>query len=272
VADPAGDLPMLIAETQHAESARYAAGLVCVPGLWAGPSVWRGFASYLGHRGWESHLVDVRPVGGGIAGRAAAVAEYLAALPGPAVVLGHDAGALVAAAAAALQPTAAVVLVAPLVPGSRGMRRLCFAPRPLLALVRGGALDPPSGRAALAWLDVPDPSRSTVRAGLEPEDAAAVRDVVWNRVALSPPGVPALVVAGERDALLPASAAAGFAAAIGADVQIVPGAGHWLLAGPSWQPAVTLLHRWLVQRLGAGLLEFYEEAMAERDAEDDAGE
>ncbi|HJQ82732.1 MAG TPA: hypothetical protein VKA21_01555, partial [Candidatus Binatia bacterium] len=64
---------MLTAETAHAEGPRYAAALVCIPGFWAGPVVWRGFASYLGHRGWESHLLDVRGVAGGTGARAGAV-------------------------------------------------------------------------------------------------------------------------------------------------------------------------------------------------------
>src|SRR5439155_4565372 len=103
-------LRMLTAETLPAEGARYAAGLVCIPGLWAGSRVWRGFASYLGHRGWECHLLDVRGVAGGRAARAAAVCECAAALPAPAVLVGHDAGGPVALAAAARGPAAPVVL------------------------------------------------------------------------------------------------------------------------------------------------------------------
>src|SRR5438552_18193593 len=83
---------MLTAETLPAEGARYAAGLVCIPGLWAGSRVWRGFASYLGHRGWECHLLDMRGVAGGLAARAAAGGGYAAALPAPAPLVGPDAG------------------------------------------------------------------------------------------------------------------------------------------------------------------------------------
>src|SRR5689334_1252002 len=144
---------MLIAESVHAEGARYAAPLVCIPGLWAGPPAWRGFATYLGHRGWESHLVDLRAVPGGIDARAAAVAAFAAELQAPPILVGHDAGGLVALAAAARVPTAGVVLVAPLAPGSREARALVRAPRPLLALIRGGPIAPPTGSPAVAWLD-----------------------------------------------------------------------------------------------------------------------
>jgi pimeloyl-ACP methyl ester carboxylesterase len=260
---------MLTAESVHAEGTRYAASLICVPGLWAGPPAWRGFATYLGHRGWESHLLDLRAVTGGVDARAAAVAAFAAELQAPPILLGHDAGGLVALAAAGRVATTGVVLVAPLVPGSRGARALVRAPHSLLALIRGGSIAPPGGVRAAAWLDLPDPARSATLVGLAADDAASVRDVVWGRTSVArATGVPAAVVAGDRDAVLPPPAAAALAQAAGAELVELPGAGHWLLAGPSWQPAVALVHRWLVRRLGAPLLELYEEAMAEREADD----
>jgi pimeloyl-ACP methyl ester carboxylesterase len=261
---------MLTAESVHAEGARYAASLVCIPGLWAGPPAWRGFATYLGHRGWESHLLDLRAVPGGVEGRAAAVAGFVGELQAPPILVGHDAGGIVALAAAARITTAGVVLVAPLAPGSRGARTLVRAPRRLLALIRGGPVLPPAGAAAAAWLDLPDPARSATAAGLAADDAASVRDVVWGRTVVArATGVPVAVVAGDRDTVLPRPAAAALAQAAGAELVELPGGGHWLLAGPTWQPAVALVHRWLVRRLGAPLLELYEEAMAEREADDD---
>jgi hypothetical protein len=65
------------------------------------------------------------------------------------------------------------------------------------------------------------------------------------------------------------AAAEEFARTTGAELQVVHGAGHSLVAGPRWQEIAALVHRWLVQRLGESLLEFHAEAMAERDAEDD---
>src|SRR5437016_12636623 len=191
---------MLTAETLPAEGARYAAGLVCIPGLWAGSRVWRGFASYLGHRGWECHLLDVRGVAGGLAARAAAVREYAAALPAPAVLLGHDAGGLVALAAATRGATAAVVLLAPLAPGSRAVRRLVLAPRSLLALLAGRPVPAPAGPATTAWADLPPALRASTGA----EDAAAVRAVVLGRVsAAAGAWATTLVGAGASESLLP---------------------------------------------------------------------
>lgn len=261
---------MLTSETMHPEGARYAASIVCVPGLWARPAVWRGFASFLAHRGWECHLLDVHEVPGGIAARGDAVGEYVAALPGVAVLVGHDAGALVTLAAAARHRPAAVVLLAPAASGGRAARRLVLTPRSVLALVLGGPVAPPAGSAAAPWLDLPEPFAAGVRNALAPDDAASVRDVVWGR--FQPPpldGVPALLVAGDHDRLLAPGDAGALARAWGAELRVLQGAGHWPFAGPRWQATVALVHRWIVQALGEPLLELYAEAHAERDAEDD---
>src|SRR5262249_3156686 len=139
---------MLTAETVHPEGARYAACQVLVPGLWAGPPVWRRFAGLLGHRGWECHLVDVRGVGGGLAARAAALADYVGALPAPAVLVGHDAGGLAALGAAARCRVTALVMLAPVAPGSPRARALALSVAALLALLRSRPVPPPAGRRA----------------------------------------------------------------------------------------------------------------------------
>ena len=254
---------MLTAETVHAEGARYTASIVCAPGLWATAAVWRGVAGFLGHRGWECHLLDACGMPGGIGARARAVADYLGALPAPAILLAHDAGAAVALATAERAPVAALVLLAPLLPGTRAARRLAFAPRRLLPLVVGGMVPAPAENPS--WLDAPDPVRGSVLRGLRADDAGSVRDVLWGRVAARPSAaVPTLVVAGSHDRLVPADATEPLARAIGAERRALEG-GHWLLAGPGWQDIIAVVHRWLVQRLGAPLLELYPEAMAERE-------
>jgi pimeloyl-ACP methyl ester carboxylesterase len=97
-----------------------------------------------------------------------------------------------------------------------------------------------------------------------------IRDVARGRPAPAAlAGVPGLLLAGARDPLLPPPEAAALARAVGAEHQQLEVAGHWPLAGPAWQEAVGRVHRWIVQRLGAPLLERYDEAMAERDAEDE---
>ena len=183
------------------------------------------------------------------------------------MLLGHDAGALLAAAGG--RRATAVVLLAPLVPGSAAVRTLTLETAGLLRLLLGRPLAPPGPSAqALAWGDLPPTVAAGVLRRLGPDDAAVVQDLLRRRVPLQRMGVPALLVAGDRDPLLDPAAAAALAGRLGAELSVLPDAGHALLAGPAWQRVVGLVHRWIVQRIGAPLLETYEEAMADRDAEE----
>jgi len=257
---------MLTAEVVPPEGARYAATLVLVPGLWAGPSAWRRCAGFFAHRGWECHLVDVRAIAGGVLPRAAAVAAYARDLDGRAVLVGHDAGAWVAARAARPANAAAAALVAPLLPGGAAARAIAFDLRILWALTAGRRVPPP-GASARLWRETPDGAAAAVETA--PDDAAAVRDVLWGRLgAPGPLGVPAVVLGGARDPLLAPDAATALAGALGADVALLPDAGHWPLGPRFFQATAGAVHRWVVQRLGAPLLELYPDAMAAREAED----
>jgi pimeloyl-ACP methyl ester carboxylesterase len=264
---------MLVAEMQRAEGARYAACLVLLPGLWAGPTAWRSCAGYLAHRGWESRLLDLRPVPGGVETRAAAVAEYVAGLGVPTVLVAHGGGAATALAAARRQSVQGVVLVCPLVPGSRGARELTLGVRTALPLLLGRPVPPPrSYQEDLLLGALPDPIRARVRAGLGPEAAAVVWETARGVGDGPVAGVASAVVSGGRDTLLPGPEAATLAASLGADHVVLPEAGAWPLAGPGWQEVVAAVHRWIVQRLGAPLLELYPEAMAAREEEEEEGE
>src|SRR5262245_6096087 len=261
---------MLTADVVPPESARYAATLVLVPGLWAPTGVWRGFAAYLAHRGWECHLVDVRGQGQ-VGARAAAVAEYAAALPTRPILIGHDVGAAVALAAAPRTRALAAVLLSPLVPGSDEVRALLRGFRPLVAALLGRPLPPPDGAVATRYFGELG-AALRVRGGEEggAEDGALVRELLLGRTALTPaPGLPVLLLTGEHDPYCSPGVARVLAAALGAEQQTLAGAGHWPHVHPAtWQRATAALHRWLVQRLGEPLLELYAEAMADRDGEE----
>ena len=252
------------------ESARYAASLVCLPGLWTPPVLWQGLTTYLAHRGWEGAVLDLRRVRGGIAARAAEVAQYVTRLPGAPILIGHDAGALVALAVAARTRPAALVLLAPLVPGATAVRALGLRFGTLPALLLRLPVPAPRGAAAAPLVaGLPSPVRTSVLGALAPEAADVILDVARARVDPAPVGgVPALLVGGGSDPLLSPQEGAGFARTIGAEHQVVPEGTHWLLAGPGWEETVAVVHRWLVQRLGEPLLEFYPEALAAREAED----
>ena len=265
---------MVLAEIQRAEGGRYAACLVLLPGLWAGPGAWRGCAGFLAHRGWESHLLDLRGVPGGHEARVAAVRGYMAEVGAPTVLVAHGGGAAAALAAARPESARGVVLVSPLVPGSRGARELTLGLRSAVPLLLGRPVSPPSGyQEELLLGALPESARRQARATLGPEPAAAVWEAARGVPDGLAAGVPTLVVSGARDPLLPPTDAAALAGRLAAEHVVLPDAGAWPLTGPAWQDVVGALHRWIVQRLGAPLLELYPEAMAAREErEEEEGE
>jgi pimeloyl-ACP methyl ester carboxylesterase len=244
----------LPATAVHPEGPRYRAALLFLPGLWSGPDIWRGVASFLAHRGWEGYLL----------GRAApdAVAAFAGELERAVVLVGHDGGGIAALQAAPRLRAAAVVWAAPVAPAGRAVRAAISPWRVLSAMALRTDVPRPA-----AWArGVPGvPSWTTDR-----EAAAPVVDLVRGRVTLEPLGVPTALIAGEDDALCGTADRSRLAERLQADVVEVPGPGRAPFAGPHWQRAAGLLHRWLVQRLGEELLELYEEAMADREAGDEA--
>src|SRR5579885_1703393 len=166
----------------HAEAARYTATLLCAGELWTGPELWRPFAGYLAHRGWEAGLVDLREVGGGIAGRAAILAAHASGLAAPPVLVGHGAGALAVLGAAMGGRAAAVVLLAPLPPRSPALRALLTRWGTLWAVAFGRPVPPPEARAAVLALDeLPAATRAGVERSLAAEHPAVVRELVRGR-------------------------------------------------------------------------------------------
>src|SRR5579885_3418882 len=169
----------------HAEAARYTATLLCAGELWTGPELWRPFAGYLAHRGWEAGLVDLREVGGGIAGRAAILAAHASGLAAPPVLVGHGAGALAVLGGRA----AAVVLLAPLPPRSPALRALLTRWGTLWAVAFGRPVPPPEARAAVLALDeLPAATRAGVERSLAAEHPAVVRELLRGRVPLRAAG------------------------------------------------------------------------------------
>lgn len=254
--------PVIRAIPVVAESARYTPSVLYLPGLWGRAPLWGHVPAALAHRGWEGALVefdDREP--GGIALRADALAIHVRTLPHPPVLVAHDAGAVVALAASGRTPVAALVLLAPLAPGW-SLRLLVRRLDALAALVRGRPVPPPAPSLVARVLGLPP---GGFGAGRGPEPAATVLDVLRGRVsAPPPPGTPVLLVSGTTDPHLRPAAAAAMAALLGAETQVIDGAGHWLPLEPSWQATAAAIHRWLVQRLGADVLELHAEAMAER--------
>lgn len=244
----------------HPEGPRYATSLLFVPGLWASPEAMQPIAGFLGHRGWEGLVVDLEGVPGGLADRADAIVGALPRRPEPMVLIGHDAGGLLALEVARRVPVRALVLLAPIVPGARELRRL-ISPWAVLRMLLGGSeIACPQGPARAALLGTTRPA--ALRSA---EPGQAVVDVIRGRVDVAPTGGPTLLVRGETDTLLSPGDLRQLAGRLNAEVVTISGCGRWLLDGPRWQACVGAVHRWLVQTLGEELLELYAEMMAERD-------
>src|SRR5581483_3885194 len=160
----------------HAEAARYTATLLCAGELWTGPELWRPFAGYLAHRGWE-------------AGLAAILAAHASGLAAPPVLVGHGAGALAVLGAAMGGRAAAVVLLAPLPPRSPALRALLTRWGTLWAVAFGRPVPPPEARAAVLALDeLPAATRAGVERSLAAEHPAVVRELLRGRVPLRAAG------------------------------------------------------------------------------------
>lgn len=234
------------------ENPRYSTDVVFLHGLWASPVAWGRVAAAMAHRGWRCWLLDARGREGGEAGldswreRAIASIRSLDAAP---VLVGHDAGGLVALRLAAEGVPRAVIAVAPLVEGTG---RLLSARRRLLARWVGGPVEPPPApHPGFAGLGAGDLAR--VRATLRPEAGATLADVRGEWLAPAAPAVPALVVGQEHDGIVPPMALRIVANGIGADFLELPGT-HWPMGEQRIDAWTTRLHRWLIRRLGSDVL------------------
>jgi len=249
-------------QVTRAESDRFGAPLLLIHGLWAGAWVWSRMTGYLGHRGWESWALDRHAARGRVIDRCATVARAMPAAP---VIVGHDLGAAVALRVGAALKAPALVLIAPVLPGSES-RRLAFGglSRTISALV-GRDLGPPGDRAGSLFVDCADPAgRELIRTGLVDEPGRDVHDLLKGRMRVDELGTipPTLVIGGSRDPLVPGDVIRGTAHQLGGDSVILE-AGHWLPLESTWQSTCNCFHRWLVRTLGESFLlmrEDWEEA------------
>ncbi len=247
-------------ESMAAESAKFAAPMVLVHGLWCSAAVWRRFMGYLAHRGWTCHAINLRGHGDA-AGRdeigQVSVADHLsdlervlAACDAAPIVVGHDFGGLLALAcpAAAVR---AVVALAPLPPraisGTTNLVLSSWSAR--MAMLRWRPLPPPRGRLGTEYFAHGAPGGTAAESA---RAARGLRDDAFDLPAQT--GRPTLLVASEHDRFSPPHILARWAHRLGAQYEMVPGVGHAIPWGSRWEACVAVTHRWLIRTLGEPFL------------------
>lgn len=231
------------------ESDRYRAELIFLAGLWVGSSVWRAIAAGFAHRGWRCVLLD-RPDHAGAQDWPAAVAEAVRTREGKPILIGHDAGALLALDLAARGLVRGAVAVAPLLDGLRPI--LSPLSRALLPLrpATSAVAPPDPGNAYFAG--IPAAQQELLRACLRPEPAGYLRAVA-RLGAPSAPRAPTLLVAQQADAVASQLFVEICASGIEADFLRLSG-GHWPMLEARVDDWITQVHRWIIKRVGHGLL------------------
>ena len=179
-----------------------------------------------------------------------AVGEAHAAFDNPPVVIGHSLGGLLAQQLAAKESCAALVLL-----GSLPAGRLPVTPyalpyflsaTPMVLLGRPIA----PARAALRALTVQDLSvaeREEVLPEFVPESGRVYRRLAFalERVDAGRIKCPILVVQGDADRLVPVAVGRKLAERFGADLAIIPGRGHWLIAGSLVETVAVPIAEWI---------------------------
>jgi pimeloyl-ACP methyl ester carboxylesterase len=232
------------------ENGRYAADLLFLHGLWTTSEIWQPVARGLAHRGWRCLLLDRSDASSESFDDWVARAEGAsAALPAPPIVIGHDAGALVALALASRASVHAAIAVAPLLEGARGLVPLA---RRLLARLSDAPVPPPKPSHPY-WRVASETAAARLRAACVVESAARVASRRGEALAPGAPAVATRLVAQRDDAVVSPALVEITARGVEADFRALPG-GHWGLLEEGLDPWMTELHRWIIRRDGGSIL------------------
>lgn len=255
---------MLNVEVTRAESAKFHRPLLLVHGLWTGPWIWKRFASYLAHRGWESWTLSPATPR-----RAFEIATWEAAaeqigrrFPHAPVMVAHGTAMTLVARLAERLDAPALVTIAPVVTpaDSSSLGAVFRRPQFWRARIAGVRVPPPRGRLRAGLVG------GAREATLVADDGALFRALARGTLRLPASAARSgLVISAERDPISPPVGGAELAARYGWDHRVYAGRGHLALVEEGWEEIAADAHRWLVRTLGASLLVFL-------DDEDEAGD
>ncbi|TFV88747.1 alpha/beta fold hydrolase [Blastococcus sp. CT_GayMR16] len=228
--------------------------LLFVHGLGHGAWCWEHWQAAAAEAGFPTYAVSLRGHGrspGRL--RTALLREYVddvvataAALPRPAVLVGHSMGGLVVQQALARYAARAAVLVAP-VPAHPALASLAAIARrhPLdaLRIVAGGSLPL---RPDYLFHELDEAQAQTHSDRCHGESAVVQYQLLMHRPARPPLGSPpVLVLATPDDRLVPIRGVRSTAARYGAEVVEFPGMGHDLMLDARWREPLDAMVAWL---------------------------
>ena len=236
-----------------AEDGTGASPVLFVPGY--GHGAWVYAEHWLGHaaeRGFPAFAMSLRGLGDSESDPQARLADYVhdvtqvaARLPKQAVLVGHGAGALVAAMAMARYPARAGVLVAPVFGGlGTAFGALRRNPVGTLPGLFGGTVR--LGRGQLFSRQVPTNVAQSYVARLQRVPAGAQRQLIRRQEPEAPVGdPPVLVVGSPDDRVVATSALERVARRYGGAPLLFPGMGHDLMLDARWREPIDAILDWL---------------------------
>ena len=230
-----------------------------VHGLWGGAWVFEHYLAFTATTGREAWAINLRghhrsrPVAD--LGRVALedyvrdVADVLDVI-GPAVVVGHSMGGLIAQAVASRPDVVAAVFMASVPPPGIPLLSwplVCRAPRYALDVLRPRAFSVrPADARALALNAVPASRQAAIAARFVEDSGLAARQIAFGEFpAPRPPRCPVLVIGAGEDRLTPARLQRRIAAHYAADYVETPPHGHMLPVEVGWQAPIARVLTWL---------------------------
>ena len=245
--------------------------LVFVHGGYVHAGCWEAnFLPHFRNLGYHCHAINLSGHGASEGGEdldrydldhyAADVAQLVADLPAPPVLIGHSMGALVLQRYLEKASAAALIMIAP-VPTTGlwgcGVQMARTQPDFMVEAFRAveGKYTDNTIRVMREVYFSPDVTHEQFAAFqplVQDESLTAVLEMMalaW-RPPKSNPKIPALVIGGELDALFPANMLHFTACGWNAETCVIPRAGHMLIMEPQWAAAATKIDHWLDRRLG----------------------
>lgn len=240
--------------------------LLFVHGGYTHSACWlKHFIPFFQAEGYDCHALDLSGHGAGsgqdrldefgLEDYAGDLAEAVATLGRPSVLIGHSMGALVVQRYLEKGTAAGMALLSPVPPsGTAGSAmRLAFANPAFFSALSDALGGKPSNRSLEALAQVFFSPRTDLAEVarflpmLQAESHRAVMEMLaptfWGT--RPRPNIPALVMGGSEDAVFPASLLRFSAAPWHARLEIIPEAGHMLMLDPRWRDSAGRLLAWL---------------------------